>query len=318
MLKIENKWVWDHWIYDSGEDFHIFFLQANKNSLDASTRHLQASIGHAVSKDLKNWQLLPTALEKSKPGKWDDVATWTGSVVKNPDSNFYYMFYTGVTKMKGGLVQRIGCATSPDLLEWKKLDQPLLSANPDFYGCQETGDQHTDFRDPWVFFNVNDQKWHMLITAMSNKDRNPKSRGIVGHAESTDLLNWKILPPLAQETTFGQTEVLQVVEEEGKYVGIFCCGESSLENKPSNFKSATYSVPMDSAIGPFHFNKAQVFDADSIYAGRIIRDRSGVLNLLGFVNAINDAEAPCFIPDPIQVQLTESGNLQVLKKFAPI
>lgn len=313
VLKYNDRYVWDHWMFDDGERFHIFYLQATRQTSNASERHLNASIGHAVSTNLKDWHEVGTALTKSLPGSWDDVATWTGSVIKNPNTDEYLLFYTGVHKSNDGLVQAIGIATSSDLVDWKKYGtNPVAQADPTHYACQENGSRDTDFRDPWVFYDERDSKWHMLITATSLTDSNITSRGIVGHAISEDLFNWKVLPPLTGSSGFGQTEVLQVVEENGKFVGIFCCGSDYIKDKPERFATGTYSVPMDSPTGPFHFDRADIFNAPYIYAGRVIRDRTGKLNLIGFLTASHDSKAPCEISDPIPVQLTLNGTLQVI------
>ena len=302
-------------MFDAGDFFHIFHLQAPRKTSNANERHFLASIGHAVSPDLVNWQEIGTALEKSVPGGWDDVATWTGSLIQDPKSKKFFLFYTGVHKSGGGYVQAIGLATSDDLMTFKKYgNTPIASADPRFYNCQEIGASDTDFRDPWVFYDQRDQKWHMLITAISKNDPNIKTRGIVGHATSNDLFNWNVEEPLSNSSGFGQTEVLQVVEEGGKYIGIFCCGGDLVDSgvsKPARFTGGTYSVPMDSPTGPFHFDQADIFNAPYLYAGRIIRDRKGQLNLIGFTNADSDSDAPCVIVDPIPVRLTPNGTLQV-------
>lgn len=312
VLKYDDRYVWDHWIFDDGEKFHMFYLQATRHTDNASERHLNASIGHATSEDLKHWVEVGTALTNSSQGAWDDVATWTGSVVQNPSTRQYFLFYTGVHRSGEGLVQSIGLATSRDLVDWTKIgDSPVAKVNPDFYACQENGSHDTDFRDPWVFFDKRDSKWHMLITATSSTDSRVTSRGVVGHAISEDLLNWKVLPPLTGSSGFGQTEVLQVIEENGKFIGIFCCGSDYIKDKPERFTTGTYSVPIDSPTGPFHFARADIFNAPNIYAGRLIRDREGQLNLIGFLTASRDSQAPCEISDPIPVRITSNGTLQV-------
>ena len=314
-LRYDDRYVWDHWMFDTGELFHLFHLQAPRISPNASERHFTASIGHATSTDLKNWKEVGTILHKSEPGKWDDVATWTGSVIQDPKSKKYFLFYTGVHQAGDGHVQAIGLATSDDLITFTKYGSaPIASADPDFYNCQENGARDTDFRDPWVFYDARDEKWHMLITAISKSDSNIKTRGIVGHATSENLYKWHVEPPLSKPSGFGQTEVLQIVEIEGRYVAIFCCGGDLIDNqnlKPQRFITGTYSVPADSPTGPFHFESAEIFDTPYIYAGRVIRDRSGQLNLIGFKSAESDQLAPCELSDPIPVYLTESGILQV-------
>ena len=55
MLRLAASWVWDFWIADDGEDYHVFFLKASRALLDPNRRHWRATIGHATSKDLAVW-----------------------------------------------------------------------------------------------------------------------------------------------------------------------------------------------------------------------------------------------------------------------
>ena len=313
VLKYEDRYVWDHWMYREGENFHMFYLQAKRETKNASERHEKASIGHAISQDLINWSEVGTAITKSLPGSWDDLATWTGSIIQSKETKEYFLFYTGVHRNEKGLIQSIGLAISSDLNNWKKYgNTPVAKADSRFYATQENGSVNTDFRDPWVFFDELNQKWHMLITANSSENKDPKKSGVVGHAISENLVDWQVLPPIATETGFGQIEVFQVVQIRDKYVGIFCCGKDYIEGKSDEFTTGTYSVPMHSPIGPIDFNKAEIFHAKNIYAGRIIQNQSGQHNLIGFVTADLDSNAPCEISNPIRVTINRNGNLQVI------
>jgi len=129
MLKINDKWIWDFWLVQDGSYYHIFYLQAPKSLKLETRRHHNATIGHAVSKDLMNWQIMADPLKPGEGGDWDDLATWTGSVIKK--DNLWFMFYTGVNKKENGLIQRIGFATSKDLVRWEKYsNNPVIEADP--------------------------------------------------------------------------------------------------------------------------------------------------------------------------------------------
>ncbi len=311
MLELKDHWVWDCWLFDDGDDFHIFFLRASRALRDPDLRHFRASVGHAKSKDLKNWETLPDAIIASDAPSWDEVATWTGSVIKNHSDGLYYMFYTGVTRPNGGIVQQIGYAISRDLITWEKNPaNPILSADPNFFDTQENGSPDTNFRDPWVFFNESDQQWHMFITADS-KHGGIKTRATVAHAVSTDLASWRSLPPLHGESGFGQVEVVQVEEVEGHHVMVFCVGSQHLNIVKPGFKSGTYSAPMMSHFGPINFENADIIDADGIYAGRIIKDREDQWVLIGFENGEVKSEFKGRICDPIPLKMTSEGTLKV-------
>ncbi len=313
MLQLADHWVWDCWLFDDGDNFHIFFLRASKALDDPDRRHFRASVGHAISKDLKSWTLLPDALVSGDAPAWDDVATWTGSVVKNPADGLFYIFYTGVTRSGSGIVQQVGYATSTDLITWNKnVSNPVVSADSRFYEGQETGDSDTNWRDPWVFFDDRDNKWHMLVTA-DIKGGGIKTRATVAHATSLDLKVWEVLPPLHGESGFGQVEVVQVEKIDGRYVLIFCVASHHINDFKPGFQTGTYSVPIDSPTGPIHFDRAEIIDADGIYAGRIIKDRGGQWVLLGFENGQVKEEFTGRISDPIPLIMTEAGALKVKK-----
>jgi beta-fructofuranosidase len=82
-LALPEYWIWDFWFADDGERHHVFFLRAPKSIGDPQQRHWNASIGHAVSTDLRHWQPQPAALEAAPPPAFDDGATWTGCVVRH-------------------------------------------------------------------------------------------------------------------------------------------------------------------------------------------------------------------------------------------
>ncbi|TAN21693.1 MAG: hypothetical protein EPN30_09400, partial [Actinomycetota bacterium] len=198
LLNLDDTWIWDFWIADTGKEYHIYFLKASKEYRDPLTRHdlirnpdrrqKRSSIGHAVSKDLISWELLPDALHHGEPGTFDDLATWTGSVLQGPDE-IWYMFYTGISSESEGKLERIGLATSDDLYSWeKRQDLSILSADHRWY--EKLGDSswpNETWRDPWVFRDPDGDGWHMYITARS-RDGSVDDRGVIGHAHSENLL----------------------------------------------------------------------------------------------------------------------------------
>lgn len=101
------------------------------------------SWGHAVSRDLINWEHLPVAVQ---PDHWyDDHGDWTGSIMKVSDDRIV-MVYTGIIGPRSYLRQVINIATADDpsdplLLNWTKYEH-----NPVLYPPAGIGRE--DFRDP--------------------------------------------------------------------------------------------------------------------------------------------------------------------------
>jgi hypothetical protein len=93
------------------------FLYSPSDLPSPDERHFRARIGHATSTDLRAWERGPDALGPSATPSFDDLATWTGSVVRG-DDDLWYLFYTGTNKAERGLEQRTRLATSPDLFAW--------------------------------------------------------------------------------------------------------------------------------------------------------------------------------------------------------
>ena len=310
-LSLPDKWIWDSWYAFDGEKYHAFYLHASRALGDPVRRHRNPIVGHAISDDLTNWTVVRDALIVSDETEaFDSWTTWTGSVVRAEDGT-WWMFYTGTTRADGGDIQTVGAATSKDLMVWDKVSsQPLVQADPTWYEQLSPEIWHDQaWRDPWVFksstvagFEGQDL-WHMLVTARS-KTGDPKTRGVMGHATSTNLLNWTVQPPLSEPGQgFGQLEVFQFEIIDGVPILLFCCGwrELSPERQAAFGKrDASYSVSVNADITGIDFNRAKAFEENLVYAARLIQGRDGGWNLIGFVNEVN-GEFVGELCDPIPV-----------------
>ena len=309
MLKLNDSWVWDSWYVFDGENHHAFFLRASRALGDPHRRHRQPYIGHAISRDLRNWTLLQDAIAISDPPAFDSWTTWTGSVIKG-DDGLWWMFYTGTSREDGGDVQKVGAARSNDLISWVKVSsEALVEADPKHYEMLDYAKWHDQaWRDPWVFKHE-DGKWHMFITARVNDDSlDTRDRGTLGHAVSSDLMSWQIQPPLISGASgFGQLEVFQVEEIDGKAVLIWCCGtdELSAESKKKFGEGGMFSVTGESLTGPFDMTKVTRFPHPSLYAARAVKNQ-GKWFMLGFINEV-DGEFVGEICDPIPIKVSGTG-----------
>jgi hypothetical protein len=56
--RLDDQWIWDSWIADDGDLYHLFFLKAPRALGSPSERHVNATVGHATSGDLVSWDYL--------------------------------------------------------------------------------------------------------------------------------------------------------------------------------------------------------------------------------------------------------------------
>jgi beta-fructofuranosidase len=312
MLRLPDDWIWDSWIADDGERYHLFFLKAPRSLLDAGQRHTAATIGHAISTDLTTWEYVGDALRPSAGG-WDDLALWTGSVVR-ADDGVWRMFYTAISTRGHGIRdQRVGMAESADLMTWRRSgDGPVLEIDPRWYRCLATDPRASEtWRDPFVFRDPGGDGWHMLITARDLTA--PRlSEGVLAHARSHDLRTWELGPPIARPGGFGELEVPHVHCIHGQPVLTFTCHpvEQSEETRRRFGEFCTWYVLGDSLTGPWDLTQALPFeDEPKLFAAPLVEDRDGRWVFLGFLNQEREGIHSFEIVDPIPVELRD-GRLQ--------
>jgi beta-fructofuranosidase len=313
MLRLEDAWVWDSWIADDGDRYHVFFLKAPRALADPGLRHTAATIGHASSTDLTNWELHEDALLPAAR-RWDDLALWTGSVLRGPDG-VWRLFYTALSSTPGHGVrdQRLGLAESDDLMTWRRVgDRPLIPPDPRWYRTldEDPGASET-WRDPFVFPDPGGDGWHMLITARAPAA--PRLRdGVLAHARSRDLLAWELRPPLTEPAGFGQIEVPQVRLIDGRHVLVFTCGleEQSPDQLQRYGPHTTWYVLGDSPLGPWDIGAARPFEAEpDLFAAPLVQQRDGAWAFVGFRNLEPKGIHSFELLDPIPLVL-EDGVLR--------
>jgi beta-fructofuranosidase len=313
MLRLPGAWMWDFWLADDGDRYHLFFLFASRALQDERRRHRRAAIGHAVSEDLRTWVQLDDVLAASDPPAFDDLATWTGSVVRGPDGR-WWLFYTGVTSVGEQILQTIGAATSADLEVWdKEPASPLVTADDRWYERLGGGDWHEEaWRDPWVIADPGGDGWHMLITARANQGPDD-DRGVIGHAQSRDLRRWEVGPPLSKPGSgFGHIECPQLATVEDRQVLLFSCLDLqfSAARRASGATGGILYVPVDSPTGPFEIAAARPLTDDAFYCGRLVHDRAGQPVLLAFHYYDESRQFLGELSDPMPVGW-DDGELRV-------
>jgi len=316
-LRLPDKWVWDFWLAHDGERHHAFYLQAPRALGDSSLRHRNATIGHAASNDLRTWTVLPDALGPGEPGSWDDIATWTGSVIRHGEG--WHMLYTGIGSADDGLVQRVGLATSGDLVHWTKHPaNPVLEADGRWYELLDlTRWRDQSWRDPWLFPDPGGDGVRVLLTARSPEGASDGA-GVVAQARSTDLARWEVLPPLTSPGDFAQVECPQLVDVDGREIVLFSClteDHSSARRARLGEAGATGTFTFGKVDGAFVPGRGPIADptgpAGPLYAGKLVELDGGDWAFLGFRGA-GDRDFVGELSDPLPVRIDENGEPRIV------
>ena len=312
MLTLEGSWVWDFWLADDGDEYHAFFLHAPTSLGEEGRRHRAARIGHAVSSDLSSWTVLEgSPFAPGGIGSFDETATWTGSVVRG-DDGLWRMFYTGSRFLHPeplvANIETIGVAVSADLRSWEKQPGPVVVADPRWYETWGTSEWKEEaWRDPWVFRDPSGEGWHMLVTARSTEGP-LDDRGVIGHAVSADLVTWEVRPPLSRPGAgFAHLEVPQIEFVDGRWLLLFSSTEDSMTpaHALAHPRAGTWAVEVEDATQCYDLSGARPLTKDSLYSGRLIRDRAGRWQFLAFRTADESGVFLGGIVDPIALGSAE-------------
>jgi beta-fructofuranosidase len=321
VLRLEEYWVWDSWVADDGDLYHLYFLHAPRSLGDPGLRHVNATVGHATSRDLVTWDYLGQCLGPADTG-FDDLAIWTGSVVRAEGR--WWMFYTAISTAGHHIFdQRVGAAVSDDLHRWRRVsDQPTLPVDRRWYKTLHLDPPGTTgpdlklasetWRDPLVLPDPDGDGWHMLLTARAvGASRNDD--GVVAHARSRDLATWQMGPPLCDPGAgFGQLEVLQSKVVDGRAVLVFTCHpqEMTPERVAGSGEFCTWSVPSPGVLGPWDVREARPFTAEpDLFAAPLVQQRDGGWAIIGFRNTEPKGIDGFHILDPVPVTLDAEGYL---------
>jgi len=314
-IRLPDAWVWDSWFAVDGDTVHAFFLHAPRSLGDPRRRHLFARVGHATSRDLIGWEAAPFSLEAGPPGAWDELATWTGSVIRDGDG--WLMAYTGLSVSEGTNAQRIGFCRSGDLMTWSRVG-PVIEPDPRWY---ESPRDFVDaqWRDPWLWRD-DDGTLHLYITARMNIGPDD-GRGVVGHAWSVDGDQWEIGPPVSQPGELWQLEVPQLVEAApARWVVLASAHDtdhSAGRRARSGFVAETGTVALEagSSLGPFVVPPGPFLDGTPEgrrYAGRIVEHR-GQRWFLAWLDRGPDGSFVGELADPILIIAGEDGRLRLME-----
>ena len=176
MLRLASSWVWDFWIADDGDRYHLFFLKASRALLDPDRRHWRATDrARDIDAISRHWTEHADAVipddsppsTTSRPGPARSCVTTTAC---------------GACSTRPSAARRAGSssasAPSSPTTSSPGAAKPDRVLEPDAR-WYETADNREwpdqAWRDPWVFRGSDG--WHMLITARANHGSRRRPRG---------------------------------------------------------------------------------------------------------------------------------------------
>lgn len=285
-------YLWDFWLIFEAPDYHLFHLQAPRSISDPELRHNLATIGHAVSSDLRDWRDKGEVLGPGASGEWDDLSVWTGSVIKKGE--LYLMLYTGRCRAEQGTIQRIGLARSEDLYHWEKFrGNPLIEADARYYEKHGASDYYWEsWRDPYLFYDPDKRRYCAFITARVNHGELDE-RGCIAAAGSEDMIHWEILPPVCSPGKFCEMEVPQVFQHGGRTYLLFSTtpfwyAESYRRQLESEAWEGDHYMVADSLFGEYRTIGDGVLSRANkyAYASKVVEQADGQPVLLSWLSKV--------------------------------
>jgi hypothetical protein len=208
-------------IYELGQ-FHLFYIIHDTAKADSLT---EKELGHAVSTDLYHWTQLAPVIHADTTS-WDNAFIWAPTIIKQ--NGTFFMFYTGVSKTPGYNVlwgyQRIGVATSTDLMNWTRYSAPVFGGvNAPWVFVDSTQYDGCQFRDPFVMVDPgNSSRWLMYYVATPFTSYVDHIVGVGQNA--TGLAPWSDVMPMWNTDTLryqGKDESPHVFAEPSVYYLFF-------------------------------------------------------------------------------------------------
>ncbi len=318
-----------------GDQYHLFTEQSPidwDGSMGGAFAGIR-TVGHAVSRDMFQWEELPPAITCGPAGTFDAYSIYHMDVFVHDGT--WYMYYTGLDKGGPGEQQSVGLATSRDGLHWEKHPaNPILRADPRWYEQsipREATYQPKDFgrlwfRDPCIIRDAKSGKFGMIVIAR-DKSKHPDVRGCLAWATSNDLVRWEPHEPIYSPGRFHTIETPSIFERNGLHYIVFMThkywGTPHLLSDPYQNSGDFYAISRTGWAGPYEAPADEVLVAAHqqirMGAARSVEGPDGEHYYYGWL-ALTPAgdDIPgrrphtMVVPPPRRVRFLDDGQMQVV------
>ncbi|PZU90071.1 MAG: hypothetical protein DI529_03395 [Chryseobacterium sp.] len=241
--------------YENGT-FHLFFLHDAKNKPAGEGFHDIHSFETTNFKDFTYQGRQISYGTASEP----DFGVGTGSLVKV--GNTYYYYYTGHNEIASFISsnprESVLLATSTDMKNWTKIKNFKITAPAGYYDYE--------FRDPHVFFNAEDGKYWMLVSAQTSG-----KKAVVLKFTSTNPAtgNWTVEDPVYTTTSSENYIMLECPDlfKMGNY-WYLVFSENWSSNSGTHYRIGT------SPNGPWTTPANDRLDGSYLYAAKTVSDNA--------------------------------------------
>lgn len=255
-VNAEGAWVGDVMAYADDNGIYLNYLyETDHNGIAYHPIYRFSTNDLCTYRD--EGEVLPFGTELESP----DLAIGTGCFMRDEEGK-YHCFYTGHNDRAQELGMDKECvmhAVSTDNKKWEKVPEDTFYA-PDTYSSD-------DFRDPFVFWNEEEQCYWMLIGA---KEKGKEGSCIVKYT-SSDLVTWELKDTIYEQNDLYYMECPDLFRINNWYYLIF------------SWNNVTYYRMAESMNGPWITPEIDTFDGNAFYAAKTV-EYQGKRYLFGFVN----------------------------------
>ncbi len=234
--------------YENGV-YHIFYLLDLRNPNDIGTPWCKIT-----TTDFVHFKDHGEMLKRGTHDEYD-MYVFTGSVIKDK-KGLYHIWYTGHNTVMdpGNYLQAVMHAVSEDLEHWTKIPEDTFTA------CE--GFEIRDWRDPFVYFDEEDQLFHMLLS--TRKEGGPtRRRGTTSMLVSSDNKHWEVKESFYEPELYYAHECPDLFKIGDWYYHVF--------SEFSRYSTTRY-VMSKSLKGPWIKPENDKFDGRAFYAAKTVGD----------------------------------------------